>query len=82
MYRAIMDRVIVQLCDEKTPSVILTAEDKPRCMGTVISIGNAVSSVKIGDKIVFHVFDELPLNGKNIVAVREKSILGIVGESN
>jgi co-chaperonin GroES (HSP10) len=82
MYQAIMDRVIVQLCDEKTSSVILGAENKPRCRGTVISVGNAVNSVKTGDKIVFHVFDELPIDGKNIVVIREKSILGIVDESN
>lgn len=82
MYRAIMDRVIVQLCDEKPSSVIIGADTPPRTTGTVISVGNAVNSVKTGDKIIFHVFDELPLAGKDIVAIREKSILGIVNESD
>ena len=82
MYRAIMDRVIVQLDADKASSTILNMEEKHRNRGVVLSVGESVHGVKIGDEIVFHRFDELPLAQKDVVVVREKSILGIINEAN
>lgn len=82
MYRAIMDRVIVRLCHENKSSLILSTAEQIRNCGVVLSVGDAVSEVKTGDKIMFHQYDELPLGQKDIVVVREKSILGIINESD
>ena len=82
MYRAIMDRVIVQLSADKSSSAILNTEEKHRNRGVVLSVGESVHGVKVGDEIIFHRFDELPLAQKDIVVVREKSILGTVNKSN
>lgn len=81
MYRAIMDRVIVKLVDDENSAIILSTANKHKNRGIVLSVGESVHSVRIGDEIIFHRFDELPLAKNDIVAVREKSILGIVGES-
>ncbi len=82
MYQAIMDRVIVRLCEQKQALFTANIEDKYRNRGTVLSVGEAVRDVKAGDKIIFHRFDDLPLGQKDIVVVREKSILGIIDESD
>ena len=81
MYRAIMDRVIVRLCHTNDKSPLICAENRYRNRGVVLSVGPEVFGVKVGDEIIFHYFDDLPLAQKDVVAVREKSILGIVGES-
>ena len=82
MYRAIMDRVIVRLCNADNKSPIIGTESRYRNRGVVLSVGPEVSEVKTGDEIIFHYFDDLPLAQEDIVAIREKSILGIVGESD
>lgn len=82
MYRAIMDRVIVRLCDTNDRSPIIFSKEKYRDRGVVLSVGPEVTGVKVGDEIIFHRFDDLPLGQKDIAAIREKSILGIVGESD
>ena len=78
MIKAITDRVLVRLEPPKEESKIIF--DTPlasRVTGVVESVGEKVSSVKIGDKILFHVFDELPTLDKDLVVLREKSILGV-----
>ena len=48
-----------------------------RNVGVVESLGNLVASVKVGDKVLFHKFDELPTPEADLVVVRENSILGV-----
>lgn len=75
-----MDRVFIRLEAEKTTKggIILTdSVDNPRTVGVVEGVGPEVKSVNIGDKVLFHVFDELPTYDKDVVVVRENSILGI-----
>jgi hypothetical protein len=36
-----------------------------------------VKSVKVGDKVLFHVWDELPTYDPDVVVVRENSLLGV-----
>ncbi|MBR2137553.1 MAG: hypothetical protein IJ852_06345 [Alphaproteobacteria bacterium] len=77
MLKAISDRIIVSLCESAQSSLIIT-DDKAYCHeGIVRSVGPLVNSVKIGDRIVFHVFDELPLPQDKLAVIREKSLLGI-----
>ncbi|MBE6454702.1 MAG: co-chaperone GroES [Alphaproteobacteria bacterium] len=81
MLKAIADRVFIRLTpeDDKTSSHIILIDDyhHNRNIGMVESIGSDVSSVKIGDKVLFHIFDELPTPDKDIVVIRESSILGV-----
>ena len=81
MIKAISDRVFIRLDPEKsaTDAGIILMDDyhQSRNIGTVESVGSEVSSVKKGDKVLFHMFDELPSNNKEIVVVRENSILGV-----
>lgn len=80
MVKAVMDRVFIRLEAEKTTKggIILTdSVDNPRTVGVVEGVGPEVKSVNIGDKVLFHVFDELPTYDKDVVVVRENSILGI-----
>lgn len=75
-----MDRVFIRLeKHETTKGGIIIAEtvDNPRTIGIVESVGEEVKSVKVGDKVLFHVFDELPTYDPDVVVVRERSILGV-----
>ena len=44
--------------------------------GIVQSVGDKVTIAKIGDYVLFHRFDELPLPNDGLVVVRESSLLG------
>lgn len=48
-----------------------------KTIGVVESVGPDVRSVKVGDKVLFHVFDELPSYDPEVVIVRERSLLGV-----
>ncbi len=79
-YLAIGDRVFVRLGEEsKSPAGILLPDnaERPRTTGVVESVGSDVRLVKAGDKVLFHVFDELPSPDADVVVVRESSILGV-----
>jgi len=79
-YQAVGDRVFVRLAaEEKNPAGILLPDnaERPRTTGVVESAGRDVRLVKAGDKILFHVFDELPSPDADVVVVRESSILGV-----
>ena len=82
--QTIMDRVLIRLDENEhqtTGGVILTDETEIlRTIGVVECVGSEVRSVKKGDKVLFHEFDELPSLEKNVVVVRERSLLGIIRE--
>ena len=82
--QTIMDRVLVRLDEDKAQTsggVLLTDNtDKKRTTGVVKSIGEQVKSVKVGDRVLFHVFDELPTLDNDLVVVRERSLLGIFSD--
>lgn len=79
--KAIGDRILVRLesKEDKTEGGIYLVADIGECrnIGIVESVGSKVSMVKEGDKILFHVFDELETPEKDLVAVRENSVLGV-----
>lgn len=80
MVKAVLDRVFIRLEQkEKTASGLILVEsiETPRTIGIVESVGPDVESVQLGDKVLFHVFDELPTYDPDVVVVRENSILGI-----
>ena len=81
--QAIMDRVIIRLdkVQEKSDGgVILTTDtENERNTGIVESIGSDVKSVKVGDHVIFHAFDELPTlnNDPDLIVLRERGLLGV-----
>ena len=75
MLKAINDRIIIKIDDSKPKSSIIINEDFPRReSGVVLETGDKVTSVKKGDRIIFHIFDEISLGG-DLAVVREKSVL-------
>ena len=79
MVKAIMDRVFIRL-DKKTAGDggILLPETvvNERTTGIVESVGEEVTSVRPGDRVLFHIFDDLPTYDPEVVVVRESSLLG------
>jgi co-chaperonin GroES (HSP10) len=76
MLKAIADRIIVRLDEPEKSTVILPDEQSAiRNRGVVESIGPFVNRVQVGDHIVFHVFDELDLPEKDLVVIRQSSVL-------
>lgn len=84
MVKAILDRVFIRLekKDKVTEGSILLTDnaEAERTIGIVESVGADVRSVKVGDKVLFHIFDELPTYDPDVVVVRESSLLGIFEE--
>ena len=78
MIKAIADRIFVRLePEQKHNHLIIDSPQNQRTVGMVESVGERVKLVKKGDKILFHIFDELPSNEKDVVVLRENSILGV-----
>ncbi len=81
MVKPVMDRVFIRLNDKPAATkggIIYTDNhDTERTIGTVVSIGPDVNCVQKGDKVLFHVFDELPSYSPDVVVVRQSSILGV-----
>jgi co-chaperonin GroES (HSP10) len=79
--RAIMDRVFIKLDprEEKKGGIILVDNfQTSRNVGVVISKGEEVKSVKVGERVIFHDFDELESPEEDVVVVREHSLLGVI----
>ena len=80
--RAIGDRVFIRLeaKENKTTGGLYLPEtsETDRTIGIVESAGEKVTVVKVGDRVLFHIFDELPSNDPDVVVVRENSLLGII----
>lgn len=76
MYEAFDDRLIIQPEKQEHSDLLMIDDDKIYTnQGVVKSIGDKVTMVKVGDKVIFHCFDELPLPTDDLVVVREKSLL-------
>lgn len=76
---AIKDRVFIRVEKPKSAAGLILEDDvqNPPNTGTVESVGELVKSVKVGDKVAFHTFDELETPIEGVVAVREYSLLGV-----
>jgi len=73
--QAIMDRVFIRP-DAPKKGVIIIKENEEAKSGIVVSVGKEVKSVQQGDHVLYFKWDDLILpNG--LVAVREKSLLGV-----
>lgn len=80
----VSDRIFVKLQQNQnihqTPLILLDDKlNKSKAnIGTVEAVGDLVKSVKVGDQIMFHPFDELETPLPDLVVIREKSLLGLV----
>ncbi|MDO4161871.1 MAG: hypothetical protein Q4D80_02555 [Pseudomonadota bacterium] len=77
MLKAIEDRIIIKP-DKMSSSKLIIQDDNKNVVnqGVVKSIGDKVTLAQVGDYVVFHRFDELPLPLDDLIVVREKSLLG------
>lgn len=75
MYKAINDRIIIKLDESEKTNIITNHDSLPQDRGVVVSVGDKVRSVKTGEHIIFHLFDEIALPQKNMAVIREKSVL-------
>lgn len=78
-----MDRVFIRLDKKETATkggiFLPETVDSDRNIGTVESIGEGVkANIKVGDRVLFHPFDELPTYDPDVVVVRENSLLGVI----
>lgn len=72
--KAIMDRVFIKPDEKKTGAIIIEDQDKTKT-GVVVSVGESVKSVKVGDRVIFYEWEPVPaLDG--ILAIRENFLLG------
>ena len=81
--KAVMDRVFIKLDDEENiRGGILMPEScyENRTIGRVLAVGPEVKAVKVGDRVMFHAFDELPTLKKDVVVVRQNSLLAVLEE--
>ncbi len=78
MIKAIADRIFIRLDPLQKGGIIIDDYHTARNTGVVVSIGERVSRVKEGQHVIFHIFDDLPTCEKDVVAVRENSILGVI----
>ena len=82
--KPIFDRIFIKLKQEKsTPEtgIILppTALNMQKAnVGQVVAVGEKVTSVTVGDEVMFHPFDELETPDPSLVVIREKSLLAIL----
>ena len=81
-FKPVTDRVAIRLepKEDKTKGGIIVTEvlPQPRCIGVVEGIGPLVKAeIKLGDRVLFHCFDELPTYDPEVVMVRDNSLLGV-----
>ena len=86
-FKPVTDRVAIRLDpkEEKTKGGIIVADtiEKPRTTGIVEGMGPDVKAdIKIGDRVLFHCFDELPTYDPDVVMVRDMSLLGVFEVEN
>lgn len=88
-FKPLADRVLVEpvAAETKTASGIIipdTAKEKPQ-EGVVVAVGSGKkdepTTVKVGDKVLYGKYSgqELKLDGKDFLIVKEGDLLGIIG---
>ena len=88
-FKPLADRVLVEPApaETKTASGLIipdTAKEKPQ-EGVVVAVGNGKKdeplTVKVGDRVLYGKYSgqELKLDGKDYLIVRESDLLGILG---
>ena len=88
-FKPLADRVLVEPAPAETTTasgLIIpdTAKEKPQ-EGVVVAVGNGKKdeplTVKVGDKVLYGKYagQELKLDGKDYLIIRESDLLGILG---
>lgn len=88
-FKPLADRVLVETApaEEKTASGIFipdSAKEKP-LQGTIVAVGNGKKdepmTVKVGDKVMYGQYSgqEISLDGKKYLIMKEADIFGIIG---
>lgn len=77
MVRPILDRIFVEVEEPKQGAIITLEDDSEVKIGKVVAKGCDVRNVRVGDKVLFFKWDDLPTPDKKITVIREKFVLGI-----
>lgn len=86
---AINDHVVVEVITPKTEKITdggivvpLNVETEPQKYGKVVSVGESVTTIKVGDNIIFakHGGQDIILNGKIIKVLKLGEVYGIIEE--
>lgn len=79
-YQPVMDRVLIKLDPVQNKSaggILLTDDFEPvRNSGTILALGpNVKADVAVGDRVLFHCFDEIKVLDDDCAVVRDNSLL-------
>ena len=83
MIKMLSSRVLIEevIEDIKSESGIILGETKTSAnrVGKVISIGNLVEEVSLGDKVMFDSYKSFPieLDGKTYLIMEESNVIGV-----
>lgn len=79
--KAILNKVVIEMSERQTETeggiVLPEVSVKPHTEGTIISAGEQVEDVKVGDKVGFpsHLGTRLEHKGKDILVIEEFRLL-------
>lgn len=81
-YKILHDNILVELenVENTTASGLITGEEKQKDRGTILAVGDAVTEVFVGEKVVFKPGEEerIEIDGKKCVMIGEAVILAVI----
>lgn len=80
-YKILHDNILVELenVENTTASGLIVGDEKQRDRGAILAIGDAVSEVSVGEKVIFKTdeAEEIEVDGKKCVIIEEGAILAV-----
>lgn len=80
-YKILHNNVLVELenAENKTASGLIVGDEKQKDRGAILAIGDAVSEVSVGEKVIFKTdeAEEIEMDGKKCVIIEEGAILAV-----
>jgi chaperonin GroES len=83
MIKVLGKRVLIEELTEDIKSeggiILGTTEKSPQRVGTVISVGDSVEEISLGDKVMFDSSKSFPidLDGKTFLIMEEVNVIGV-----
>lgn len=81
-YKILHDNILVELenVENTTASGLIVGEEKQKDRGTIIALGEAVSDLCVGDKVIFKTTEaeEMQFEEKKCVVITEEAVLAVI----